>query len=90
MRQKCSILEKNLTSERILSLDVNNAINGEVITVLDYGCFIKLHPYGIQALLHRTEVPEGKIFLKGEQIDVFIKEVDTSKNRVSLSLRKSR
>jgi ribosomal protein S1 len=82
-------LEKNLTSERILALDTNNAINGEVVSVLDYGCFIKLHPYGIEALLHRTEVPEGRIFEKGDCIDVFIKDVDTSKNRVSLSLRKS-
>ena len=82
-------LEKNLTSERILALDTNKAINGEVVSVLDYGCFIKLHPYGIEALLHRTEIPEGRIFEKGNCIDVFIKEVDTSKNRVSLSLRES-
>ena len=78
-------LEENLALERMRTIDTTCCINGTVISVLDYGCFIQLQPYGIQGLLHRTEIPEGRAFAKGDRVDVFIKEIDLSRNRLSLS-----
>jgi hypothetical protein len=80
------VLEKNLVHERLVEIDTGCAVCGLIVTVLDYGCFVLLQPYGIQGLLHRTEIPEGRTLTKGDFIDVFIKVIDLSKNRVSLSL----
>ena len=79
-------LEENIALERMRTVDTTCCINGTVISVLDYGCFIQLKPNGIQGLLHRTEIPQGRTFTKGDSVDVFVKDIDLSRNRMSLSL----
>ena len=62
---------------------------GTVVNVQDFGCFVQLEPSGIQALLHRTKIPEGKTFSKGETLDVYIESIDFEKNRIGVKLNDS-
>ncbi len=79
-------LEKHPESDQLSCIDLTVPIPGIVVNVLDYGCFVQLQPYGIQALLHRSKIPSGKIFSKGEHVDVRIEKVDEVNKRVSLKL----
>lgn len=79
-------LDKNPMDEQISKIDLEAPIEGLVVNVLDYGCFVQLRPYGFQALLHRSKIPEGKVFEKEESIIVFIDAVDQINRRVSLRI----
>ena len=79
-------LDKHPMDEQISKIDLKAPIKGLVVNVLDYGCFVQLRPYGIQALLHRSKIPEGKNFGKGDSITVFIDSVDQINRRVSLKM----
>ena len=79
-------MEQYLLDEQLHRLDHNNPIHGCVVTVMDYGCFVELTPYGIQALLHRTNIPEGKKISKGETLNVYIDTIDKEKRRVAIKL----
>jgi len=79
-------LYKHPLDEQLSKIVPGASIDGVVVNVLDYGCFVQLQLYGIQALLHRSKIPEGKIFEKGASITVFIDAVDQINRRVSLRL----
>lgn len=82
-------LDKHPLNEHLSKIVSEDPIDGLVVNVLDYGCFVQLQPYGFQALLHRSKIPEGKIFQKGALITVFIDNVDQINRRVSLRLEKN-
>lgn len=79
-------LNKHPMDEQISKIDLEAPVEGLVVNVLDYGCFVQLQPYGIQALLHRSKIPEGKVFKKGDSITVLIDYVDQINKRVSLKV----
>jgi ribosomal protein S1 len=79
-------LDKHPIDEQISKIDLKAPIEGLVVNVLDYGCFVQLQPYGIQALLHRSKIPEGEILGKGDSITVFVDSVDQINRRVSLKM----
>jgi ribosomal protein S1 len=82
-------LDSHPIDEQITKIAVGSAIDGLITNVLEYGCFVQLRPYGIDALLHRSKIPEGKIFEKGESLVVFIDEIDLKNRRISLSIMKN-
>lgn len=79
-------LDKYPMDEQLSKIDLEESIQGMVVNVLDYGCFVHLQPYGLQALLHRSKIPEGKNFIKGDYLNVRIDAVDHVKKRISIRL----
>ncbi len=68
-------------------------IKGKVVSIQDFGAFIELEP-GIDGLLHvsemswtRKKIHPSKILQLGEVVEVMIKEVNPSEQRISLSLK---
>jgi len=80
------LLDEHPAFEELSKLDSEKAISGEVVSVVDYGYFIKLEPYAIQGLLHQSQVPAGSKFIKNERVSVFLNSIDKKNNRVTLSL----
>jgi ribosomal protein S1 len=80
------LLDEHPAFEELSKLDSKKAISGEVVSVVDYGYFIKLEPYALQGLLHKSQVPAGSKFDKNERVSVFLNSIDKKNNRVTLSL----
>jgi ribosomal protein S1 len=80
------LLDEHPAFEELSKLHSEKAISGEVVSVVDYGYFIKLEPYAIQGLLHQSQVPAGSKFIKNERVSVFLNSIDKKNNRVTLSL----
>jgi ribosomal protein S1 len=60
-------------------------LKGTVVKQSDFGIFVKLEP-GIEGLVHITKVPPGKNFSVGDEINVYIEEVDVKSKKISLGL----
>ena len=68
-------------------------VNGRVTRCMDFGVFVEIAP-GIEGLVHISEMSFVKRVVKpadevkpGEDVSVLIKEIDTGKRRISLSMR---
>ena len=68
-------------------------VTGKVARLADFGAFIELAP-GIEGLAHISELSHVKRVLKasdvltqGEEVTVMVKEIDSAKRRISLSLK---
>ncbi len=79
------------TSEE--KFNIGDKIKGKVTRCMDFGAFVEIAP-GIEGLVHISEMSYKKRVLKpedivqaGETIDVMIKEIDSEKRRISLSIR---
>ncbi|OGM10065.1 hypothetical protein A2Y68_01260 [Candidatus Woesebacteria bacterium RBG_13_46_13] len=60
-------------------------VRGKVVKVSDFGVFIELEP-GIEGLVHITQIPPGKKFTEGEEIDCYVQDLDTKTKKISLGL----
>ncbi|HIK38490.1 MAG: S1 RNA-binding domain-containing protein [Geminocystis sp.] len=90
---KLTLSQKNLAlSSAIALLHEREVISGKVTSISPYGVFVDLGN-GVTGLLHITQISGAKItsletlFQPGEEIRVVVMEVDTYKNRVSLSTK---
>jgi ribosomal protein S1 len=54
-----------------------------VANVVEYGVFVRL-PIGADALLHRSEFPDGLSPSKGDILDVRVMSMDKQRRRVGL------
>ena len=79
-------LEKNPIDDVLENIQLNDSFVGTIVNVLEYGCFLKLENLGAQVLLHRTKIPDGKSFSKGEVCTVYIDSIDFEKKRISVKL----
>ena len=82
-------LDKNPIDEELTKIHLNETFIGTVVNVMEYGCFVQLEPSGIQALLHRTKIPEGRTFSKGETVNISVESIDHEKKRVAIRLTNS-
>lgn len=78
--------------EKGLPFTVDETIKGIVRRIEDFGAFVELTP-GVDGLLHISEIalerighPSEKLTV-GQEIDIFIKAIDTEKRRITLSIR---
>lgn len=78
--------------EKELAFESNVAIKGTVTRVESYGAFVEIKP-GIEGLCHVSKLGKGKrlshaaeVVAEGEEIEVFVLDVNTESRRISLSL----
>lgn len=89
-----AILEKEreeLKQKTLAGLEVGQVVEGTVMNITDYGCFVDLG--GIDGLLHITDMSWGRVnhpseLVKvGDKIKVKILKFDPGSERVSLSMK---
>lgn len=75
------------------TFSAGDKVRGKVTRCADFGAFVEIAP-GIEGLVHVSEMSYARRVLKpedevspGEGVDVLIKEIDTERKRVSLSIR---
>ena len=73
---------------------VGKVMTGKITNIADYGVFIELKN-GIEGLVHSSEIAWGKstqnpkkLLTIGQEVEFVILDVDTEKNRISLSIKK--
>ena len=60
-------------------------VSGKVTRMSDFGAFVQLEP-GIEGLVHLTKIPPGTRLSEGQEIDVYVEEVDAKARKLSLGL----
>jgi small subunit ribosomal protein S1 len=60
-------------------------VKGRVTKLSDFGIFVALEP-GIEGLIHMTKIPPGKSFNKGDEVNVYVEEVNKKARKISLGL----
>ncbi|KJV65477.1 MULTISPECIES: 30S ribosomal protein S1 [Ehrlichia] len=73
---------------------VDSVHKGIVTSIEEYGVFVELET-GIEGLVHVSEVswtknslPINQLFMRGEEIQVKVLSIDTTKSRMSLSMKR--
>lgn len=73
---------------------IGTVMSGKVTNIADYGAFIELKD-GIEGLVHSSEISWGKnnqnpkkLLTIGQDVEFSILDVDTEKNRISLSIKR--
>jgi ribosomal protein S1 len=79
--------------ELLASLEPGGRVRGTVVNVADYGAVVDLG--GARGLVHRSELSwhrfesTGDVVSVGEEVEVEVLDVNRSKRRISLSLRRT-
>lgn len=84
--------EARVSKVSLQALKIGSTVSGKVVRLADFGAFIDI---GAQSdgLLHISELPGGyvnnpaEVMKVGDEVQVRILEVDTQKQRISLSMR---
>jgi small subunit ribosomal protein S1 len=58
---------------------------GIVSKMTDFGLFVRLEP-GIEGLVHVTKIPPGKVYEVGDDINVYVEDMDNKERKISLGL----
>jgi small subunit ribosomal protein S1 len=58
---------------------------GKVTKLSDFGVFVQLEP-GIEGLIHLTKIPPGTRFEKGEEVNIYVEEIDSKARKLSLGM----
>lgn len=73
--------------------EVGQVVSGKVVNLAKFGAFVALEP-GLEGLVHITELSwtrrinhPGQVLSKDEEIKVKILDIDTEKQRISLSVK---
>lgn len=87
-------LEENPWNNIQQEFPIGKKMTGKVTNVADYGVFIELKE-GIEGLVHSSEISWGKtnqnpkkLLNIGQEVSFVILDVDTLKNRISLSIKR--
>ncbi|MBI4081803.1 MAG: 30S ribosomal protein S1 [Candidatus Lambdaproteobacteria bacterium] len=74
---------------------VGSRVRGKIVSLTDYGAFIELEP-GVEGLIHVTEMSwtrkvrhPSKILSLAQEVEVMVKDLDTERKRISLSLKEA-
>jgi small subunit ribosomal protein S1 len=75
---------------------VGKVLHGRISNVTDYGAFVELKD-GIEGLIHSSEISwskniqnPNKVLKMNQEIDFVVKEIDTEKHKISLSIKRCR
>jgi len=58
---------------------------GKIVKRSDFGTFVELEP-GIEGLIHMTKIPPGTKLDKGDEINVYIEDIDQKSRKISLGI----
>lgn len=64
---------------------VEDRLTAKVTKVTDFGVFLELEP-GIEGLVHMTKIAPGKKFSVGDEVKVYIEEIDSKSRKIALGL----
>ncbi|QKX03242.1 30S ribosomal protein S1 [Wolbachia endosymbiont of Litomosoides sigmodontis] len=87
-------LENNPWQDAESNYQVDSIHKGHITSIEDYGLFVELKP-GIEGLVHSSEItwvknnlPISSLVTRGQEVSVKILNVDVTKNRMSLSMKR--
>ncbi|MFK7973911.1 MAG: 30S ribosomal protein S1 [Rickettsiaceae bacterium] len=87
-------LDSNPWDNTAEEFPVGKVMTGKITNIADYGVFIELKD-GIEGLVHSSEIAWGKSshnpkksLTIGQEVEFVILDVDTERNRISLSIKK--
>lgn len=60
-------------------------LEGKVVRISNFGTFVQLAP-GVEGLIHITKIPPGEKLKEGQEVDVYVEDVDEKERRLSLGL----
>jgi ribosomal protein S1 len=60
-------------------------LKGKVTRSSDFGVFVSLEA-GVEGLIHMTKIPPGQRLKEGDEVNVYVEEVDKDKRKISLGL----
>lgn len=60
-------------------------IKGKVTKVTDFGVFVSVEE-GVEGLIHLTKIPPGKKLEKGDEVSVYVEDIDEKEKKLSLGL----
>jgi small subunit ribosomal protein S1 len=64
---------------------VDSKHKGVVVKLSDFGAFVALEP-GIEGLIHMTKIPPGNKLDKGQEINIYVEEINSKAKKLSLGL----
>lgn len=64
---------------------VDKKVKGTVRKLSDFGAFVRLEP-GIEGLIHLTKIPPDQKLKVGDEVNVYIEEIDSKNKKISLGL----
>lgn len=64
---------------------VDQQLTGKVIRHSDFGTFVELEP-GLEGLIHITKIPPATKLTSGQDLEVYIEEIDAENRKISLGL----
>lgn len=65
--------------------EVDKRFKGKVVKISDFGVFVQLEP-GIEGLVHITKIPPDKKIVRGDEVNIYIEEIDKEARKISLGL----
>ncbi|WFW29739.1 MAG: 30S ribosomal protein S1 [Wolbachia endosymbiont of Menacanthus eurysternus] len=87
-------LEDNPWQNIELKYPIDSLHKGHITSIEDYGLFVELQP-GVEGLVHSSEItwirnslPVNNFVVRGQEVLVKILSIDSSKNRMSLSIKR--
>ncbi|MDD4689929.1 MAG: bifunctional 4-hydroxy-3-methylbut-2-enyl diphosphate reductase/30S ribosomal protein S1 [Eubacteriales bacterium] len=92
IKKVASEVRKQQQQEFWSTAEVGKVYTGKVKSLLDFGAFIDLG--GVDGLVHISELSWGRIkhpseiLTVGQDVEVYIKAIDTEKNKISLGYKK--
>lgn len=60
-------------------------VKGSVVRTTDFGVFVELEP-GVEGLIHMTKIPPGKSYDEGDDVNVYIEEIDKDSRKIGLGI----
>ena len=60
-------------------------VKGRVVRVTDFGVFVELEA-GVEGLIHITKIPPGHKLTEGDEVNVYVEEIDPEARKLSLGL----
>lgn len=77
--------QKDPWEEASSKYKAESRVSGKITRMSDYGAFVELEP-GVEGLVHLTKIPPGTKLAEGQEINVYIEEVDAKARKLSLGL----
>lgn len=60
-------------------------LKGKVVKISDFGMFVEIEP-GVEGLVHLTQIPPGVRFSEGQEVNIYVEEIDSKAKKMSLGL----